>query len=307
MSLAMHVVALYARLRMKPRSSSVSRARRRLRAAKGSAQPPAALLKRHDVSARQVDGFVSWTVSPRGRETSRAAVYLHGGAYVSEIARQHWTLIGALADAGVRVEVPLYGLAPQHTYREAYPLVTEVYRELLTRTPASEVTLVGDSAGAGLALGFAQTLHTSGLPQPRRLALIAPWLDLTLGNPEIPAAARRDPWLAPVGLVEVGRAWADGDDPADPRLSPVNGPLGGLAPMDVFVGTRDLCLPDVRVLQRRALAEGARVSVTVCEGAVHVYPLTPTPEGRAAATGIVAEIAHRPLADAVGRDPLPGP
>ncbi|MFI8087191.1 alpha/beta hydrolase fold domain-containing protein [Streptomyces sp. NPDC086080] len=297
MSLAMHVVALYARLRMKPRSSSVSRAGRRLRAPKGSGQPPAALLKRHDVSARQIDGFVSWTVAPRGREASRAALYLHGGAYVSEIAKQHWTLIGALADAGVRVEVPLYGLAPQHTYREAYPLVTEVYRELLARTPASEVTFVGDSAGAGLAMGFAQTLRTSELPQPRRLVLIAPWLDLTLGNPEIPAAARRDPWLAPVGLVEVGRAWAGGDNPADPRLSPLNGPFAGLAPMEVYVGTRDLCLPDVRVLQRRALAEGTRISVIVCEGAVHVYPLTPTPEGRTAAARIVEEMAQRPPAD----------
>lgn len=302
MSLAMRVVALYARLRMKPRSSSVSRARRRLAAPKGSAQPPAALLRRHDVSARQVGGFVCRTVAPRGREASRAVVYLHGGAYVSEIAKQHWTLIGALADAGVRVEVPLYGLAPQHTYREAYPLVTEVYRELLSSTPASEITLAGDSAGAGLALGFAQTLPAVGLPQPRRLVLIAPWLDLTLGNPEIPAVARRDPWLSPVGLAELGRVWADGDDPTDPRLSPINGPLAGLAPVDVYVGTRDLCLPDVRELGRRALAEGAGVGVTVCAGAVHVYPLTPTPEGRAAATRIVEEIAHRgpgPAADAV--------
>ncbi len=291
MSLAMHGVALYARLRMKPRSSSVARARQRLREPKAPARPPAALLRRHDVSAREVAGFVYRTVAPRARATSRAAVYLHGGAYVSEIAKQHWALIGALADAGVRVDVPLYGLAPQHTYREAYPFVTEVYRRLLTGTSASGVTLVGDSAGGGLAAGFAQTLPALGLPQPARLVLIAPWLDLTLGNPEIPAVARHDPWLSPVGLVELGRAWAGGDDPADPRLSPANGPLTGLAPTHVYVGTRDLALPDVRLLERRATAEGAQVTTTVCEGAVHVYPLTPTPEGRAAAAGIVEEIA----------------
>ncbi|WP_229885978.1 alpha/beta hydrolase fold domain-containing protein [Streptomyces griseoflavus] len=293
MSTAMRVVALYARLRMKPRSSSVSRAQRRLRRPKGPAEPPAALRKRHDVSARRIDGFACWTVAPRGREATRAAVYLHGGAYVSEIAPQHWTLVGALADAGVRVEVPLYGLAPQHTYREAYPFVTEVYRRLLTEVPASGVTLAGDSAGAGLALGFAQTLHALGLPQPARLVLIAPWLDLTLGNPEIPAVARHDPWLSPVGLIELGRAWAGGDDPADPRLSPVNGPLTGLAPTHVYIGTRDLTHPDVRLLERRATATGAQVTTTVCEGAIHVYPLTPTPEGRAAAAEIVEETAGR--------------
>ncbi|WP_123963055.1 hypothetical protein [Streptomyces sp. TLI_185] len=44
-------------------------------------------------------------------------------------------MVGALADEGVRVEVPFYGLTPQHTYREAYPVVIERYRQLLERLP----------------------------------------------------------------------------------------------------------------------------------------------------------------------------
>jgi monoterpene epsilon-lactone hydrolase len=41
----------------------------------------------------------------------------------------------------------------------------------------------------------------------------------------------RDPWPAPVGLREVGPSWAGGDGPTDPRLSTLNGPLTGLAPL----------------------------------------------------------------------------
>jgi monoterpene epsilon-lactone hydrolase len=33
-----------------------------------------------------------------------------------------------------------------------------------------------------------------------------------------------------------------------------------------------------------------KLQVTVCEGAVHVYPLVPAPEGRTAAREIVASI-----------------
>jgi acetyl esterase/lipase len=160
-------------------------------------------------------------------------VYLHGGAYTSDITKQHWAMVGALADEGVQIEVPLYGLTPQHTYREAYPLVIEVYGQMLERLPAAAVTLAGDSAGAGLALGIAQELPAAGLPQPRRIVLISPWLDLTLSQPAVQALARHDPWLSPAGLVEMGHAWAGGDDPADPRLSPVNGPLNDLAPVSV--------------------------------------------------------------------------
>jgi epsilon-lactone hydrolase len=115
-----------------------------------------------------------------------------------------------------------------------------------------------------------------------------------MGNPDIPRVEVRDPWLSRAGLHEAASAWAGGDDPTDPRLSPLNGPLTGLAPIDVYVGTRDICLPDSLLLRDRALAEGAPLRLTVCEGAVHVYPLVPAPEGRAAAREIVREIATGP-------------
>jgi len=260
---------------------------------KGSSLPPTRLLRRHRVVSRLVAGFPVHTVTPRDGATGGAAIYLHGGAYVGEIAPQHWALIEKLADAGVRVDVPIYGLAPQHTHRDAFPLVTEVYRRLLDEVDPSTVTIAGDSAGGGLALGFAQTLAAAGLPQPQRLVLLSPWLDLTISNPDVPAVEERDPWLSSRGLRVAGAAWAGGDDPTDPRLSPLNGPLAGLAPMDVYVGTHEICLPDVLALQARVQQEGGGVEVTVCAGAVHVYPLVPAPEGRAEARRIVDRIAGR--------------
>lgn len=287
----MTVVAAFLRLAYKPRMATAELGRARLGEPKGPSGPPAKLRKRHRVTTRRIDGFACHTVAPAGRPADRAAIYLHGGAYVSEIAPQHWALVSRLADAGVRVEVPSYGLAPRHTYRDAYPFVTDVYRDLLAEVDASAITVLGDSAGGGLALGLARTLQDAGLPQPRRLVLIAPWLDLTLSNPNLPAVEARDPWLSSAGLHVAAEAWAGGDDPTDPRLSPLNGPLAGLAPVDVYVGTRDICLPDALLLRDRGAAEGAEVRLTVCEGAVHVYPLLPVPEGRAAARRIVEDVA----------------
>jgi len=234
---------------------------------------------------------VCHTVTPRGRRAERAVVYLHGGAYIRHLTPRHWQLISRLADAGARVEVAHYGLAPKYTYRDAYPFVTAVYRDLLGDLDAGRVTIMGDSAGAGLALGVAESLAGWGLPQPDRLVLISPWLDLTLTHPTIPEVAARDPFLTTSGLLTAARDWAGGDDPAQPRLSPVNGPLAALAPTDVYIGTRDLFYPDVRRLEERAEAEGAAVNVVVCDGAVHAYPLVPAPEGRAAARAIVRSAA----------------
>ncbi|GAB4079943.1 alpha/beta hydrolase fold domain-containing protein [Modestobacter muralis] len=289
MSLQMRALEVALRLAFKPRMATAERARKRLAAPKGSTEPPARLMARHDVRTRDVDGFPVHSVLPRGRTPQRAVLYVHGGSYVSAIAPQHWALIGALADAGVRVEVPHYGLAPQHTHRDAYPFVTEVHRQLLDH--ADDVTIAGDSAGGGLALGLAQTLSDAGLPQPERIVPLSPWLDLTLSHPDLPAVEVHDPWLSCAGLHVAAEAWAGGDDPTQPRLSPGNGQLAGLAPIDVYVGTHEICLPDARVLIERATAAGVLGHAEVCAGAVHVYPLTPTPEGRAAARQIVRRIA----------------
>ena len=148
-SVQMRAIAVALRLTRKRAMATPERARRRLAAPKGPSTPPAALGRRHEVTVREVGGFRCTTVAPRGRSATRAAVYLHGGAYVSAIAAQHWALVSLLADAGVRVEVPHYGLAPEHTYREAYPFVEAVYRELLEAVAAATSPWPGTPPAAG--------------------------------------------------------------------------------------------------------------------------------------------------------------
>jgi acetyl esterase/lipase len=104
----MTAVGLVLRATRKRAYATAARGRRRIAAPVVEAPPPRRLTERHDVRCRTLGGFPVWTVRPR-TGSGRAALYLHGGAYISGIAPQHWTLIGRLADAGVRVEVPLYG------------------------------------------------------------------------------------------------------------------------------------------------------------------------------------------------------
>ena len=59
----------------------------------------------------------------------------------------------------------------------------------------------------------------------------------------------------------------------------------------MWVGTRDIMLPDCRELGARMPA-GAPFALHVQEGAIHDYPLLPTPEGRAARREIAARVAE---------------
>ncbi len=60
-------------------------------------------------------------------------VYLHGGAYVLEfIPSLHWPAIARLANLlGRTVTVPIYPLAPEHSYREVFGFLLGLYRRVL--------------------------------------------------------------------------------------------------------------------------------------------------------------------------------
>ena len=76
----------------------------------------------------------------------------------------------------------------------------------------------------------------------------------------------------------------------DPRVSALGADLAGLGPLTVFSGTRDILNPDARLLVDRAAGAGVKVDYHEGAGLPHVYPLTPTPEGRAARALIVERL-----------------
>ena len=226
-------------------------------------------------------------------------MYLHGGAYTNEIVEQQWAFAATLAEhTGAEVQVPIYGLAPHHTALEAVDLVAELVDTAVSQ--GRPCVLLGDSAGGGLALVAAQQASPQVRERLAGLLLIAPWIDLTMTNPAVDAVERTDPWLTRAGLHPIAKAWAGDLALDDPRVSPLLGDLTDLPPVEVWVGTRDITLPDCRELERR-MPLGAGLVLHVEEGAIHDYPLLPTPEGRAASR----EIADRVVA-LVGGAARPG-
>jgi acetyl esterase/lipase len=242
--------------------------------------PPASLSERVKITERSIQGFRCMTVSPLGGpKTKTRALYIHGGSYVSEILPAHWEFVTKIVEkTGCSVEVPVYGLAPEHNYKTAYALMRQIWTEMSMGVRGDDLVLIGDSAGAGMALGFAQFLLGSGLPMTRDIALISPWLDLTLSHPDIPTVQKLDPWLSTPGLRESGRRWSGGDELNRFELSPIHGPLKGLGRVLVFAGSREIMLPDCQKLCERARSEGITCELVLGEGMVHVWPLLPIRE-----------------------------
>jgi monoterpene epsilon-lactone hydrolase len=286
MSVQTKAVAAYVRATRKRRYATTEQAERLLAQPKGSSAPPRRLAKRFRVSTKTVDECDVHVVSPDVARHSGAVIYLHGGAYINEIQRLHWKLIADIAaQVGVEVWVPIYGLAPQYHADDAIRLMHKVLDLASGRGPTY---LIGDSAGGGLALATAQSWSETGGAAPVGLTAIAPWLDIGLRNPDIAALELRDPWLSTTGLRIVGRVWAGRMSLDDPAVSPILGDLTRLPPTDMYVGDRDITLADCRVFRDRV--PRGRLEYHEQPGGLHVYPLLPVPEGRAARRDVLDRI-----------------
>ena len=244
--------------------------------------------REHQISKREINGHLVWTIAPLEKPSGKHVIYLHGGAYVNSFAPQHWELMSKLVQAShCTVVAPNYPHAPEHYVHDLFAFMLPLYSELAAVAGSSNIIFMGDSSGGGISLALAQRLREDGLDQPGRLILLSPWLDATLSNPEIVEFDRIDPFLGVEGLRYGGVAYARDVDPKSYLVSPVYGSVRDLAPISLFIGTRDILFPDCRKLRHQADDEGVRIDYREYDRMVHDWMLGPMPEAKHAIAEIV--------------------
>ena len=249
------------------------------RQADGDARPSEKLKKQFDIHPESINGYLYYVVSPKTAKPDRAIIYIHGGAYVGPMADFQWNLVKGLAErTSAQLIVPNYPLAPKHSWKDAYAMMLQLYDKLIQQFPANRISITGDSAGGGLALGLSMELREQGKPMPGSIVLFSPFLNLLADNPAQAALEDVDPLLARPALVWAAKQWAHDTPLDDPHISPVLGNLAGLPPTLVFSGTADLLHVDALQFVERARAQG--VDVTYIEGRnmTHGWSVLPLPE-----------------------------
>ncbi|WP_331251634.1 alpha/beta hydrolase fold domain-containing protein [Rhodococcus opacus] len=238
--------------------------------------PPSPLLPGVRLSADRTRGFPVFTIEPDSGRYGKTVIDFHGGAYVREIVSFHWLFARTItAAASVRLLLPIYPLAPHRTAARTVADAADIVESAISTQGADNVAVIGDSAGGGIALAAAQELKRRGAPQPSRLILLSPWLDVTMSDPAQATIEKRDILLARGGLKEAGQFYAGDLEVTDWRVSPLFGDLTGLAPMSVYTGTHDILVTDSRALTQRARDAGATVDYTEEIGMQHDYALFP--------------------------------
>lgn len=211
-------------------------------------------------------------------------LYLHGGAYMNQPVSFHFKMVAHYASAlGAKVCFPVYPKIPVHHYTEAYEKVVALYKVLLAEHAPEKIIFMGDSSGAGMALGLAAWLRDAHLPLPKELMLFCPWLDVHTQPEQMDDYLKNDPTLSPWRLRIMGEMWAGSKEAmSDPRVSPMFADPHGLPHMTIFTGTHDVLCPDILRYHEKLNAQGIDHDLYVFEGMVHDFIAFPIAQAKPA-------------------------
>lgn len=215
------------------------------------------------VTQRVIGGVRADVVSARPGATRCTVVHLHGGGYCVGSPRLARVWAAHLSvQAGCRVVLPDYRLAPEHPHPAALRDASAVLTELLGEQKPGSLVVSGDSAGAGLALALVTSLRDAAGDLPAGCMLLSPWLDLGRDRRASPDLVRKDVLLSPDWLEACARAYADPAGWGSPEVSPLRAAPAGLPPLLIQAGTDDLLVPDADELAAGASAAGVDVTYT---------------------------------------------
>jgi monoterpene epsilon-lactone hydrolase len=258
-----------------------------------SPKPPSKIRRTCNVREFHINGRNVFTLSPKTTpDNGRHILYLHGGAYVQNFIKFHWDLMAELViKSGCTVTAPDYPLAPDHTYKESFNMLTALYYQLIRRVSPQDIIFMGDSSGGGFALALAQKMRNDHIAQPGQIILLSPWLDITLTNPDIKDVNGVEPFLGLEGLRKAGKLYAGDANPGHYLLSPINGALEGLGKISILIGSKDILVADTRKLRSLAESKGIKINYYEYEDMLHAWMFLNFPESKRAKQQIVDLIA----------------
>lgn len=226
-------------------------------------------------------------------------VWAHmGGGVIGTIETTHCfcTLLARIARCPV-LSID-YRLAPEHRFPAGLEDVLSAYRwgrDNAERfgAPAGKAAMGGDSMGGNFTAIVCQELKRRGEPQPALQLLVYPCTDVASETASMTTYGEAFPLTRDMMDWFMGHYMGPGDDPADPRLSPLREKdLSGLAPAVIATAGFDPLVDQGEAYAKRLRDAGVPVAYRCYDSLAHAF---------VAFTGAVpaADVASREIAGLV--------
>lgn len=215
-------------------------------------------------------------VLPDDADRSKVLLVLHGGGFALGSSNSHRKLAGHFAKkVGMSSFVPDFRLAPEHPFPAQIEDATAVIDALNRQGIATKnITPVGDSAGASIAISTVLKLREDGREIPAQVVTMSPWLDMENSGETIQTNNDTDHLITREGLQgNIDRYLSGGADPRDPLVNPLYADFTGFPRLYICVSDTESLYADSTRLAEKAEAHGAEVTLSVVHGQQHVFPM----------------------------------
>jgi acetyl esterase/lipase len=207
----------------------------------------------------------------------RVVVYLHGGAFVVGGKFLHRSLMSRISERTRATLVAVdYRQLPHHPVSASVADGLDAYRHVLeSGVPASNVLIMGDSAGGYLTFQVALAAEAAGLPMPAGLVAMSPLIDFD-GTAKVAAGSAATCAVFPrncfdgLSKVVLRAARRAGEDHALPD-APSSGELRGLPPSLIQASSAEMVHPDAESMAAALVAAGVDCELQVWDHQVHVF------------------------------------
>ena len=257
------------------------------------------LFYRHDVSDILPDQEITITaIDANGADalwmedenSKNVLLYLHGGGYVwGNPLMPAPYVIATQTGVDLNVLAVDYRLAPEDPFPAGLEDAKAAYRYLLENGFSPQnIVVTGDSAGGGLTLATMLALRDEGESLPAAIALMSPWVDLTMSGDTFTTLADADRMLSKEVLGWSIEVYVGEDDMKNPYISPIFGQFDEFPPTLIQNGNREVFLSEGSIIAQKMRADGVDVTYEVWECMWHDFQISPIPETKQALTNIAS-------------------
>ena len=224
------------------------------------------------VNAESIAGVNCYYFTPPKFDTNKIIIYLHGGSFALGSLEPHRPMVTHFsADLETKVLFIDYGLAPEKPFPNGLNDILKVYAEITSKYPGMQISLIGDSAGGGLAVSFINSAIKEKLPLPESIVLISPWLYLSCNTDSHKTRKKLEKTLTTESLQAyanyyMGNKWQE----ADPsRLT-----LSTFPSLLILVGSNEILFDDSRLFYDKIKKVQPNSTLKEYAGKSHVWLLT---------------------------------
>ena len=165
----------------------------------------------------------------------------------------------------VRVICPDYRLAPEFPF----PAGLSDGLSVMESIGSEKFMLSGDSAGGGLAASMAALAENSD-ETLMGLALLSPWLDLTVTAETYCTNSANDPLFSQDAAQTAALQYLQGHPATDPLASPMNGRIDRFPPTFINAGDGEVLLDDARAMAFKLQQAGVACELNIVADMQHV-------------------------------------